>query len=137
MALSNKLENKIKYRIIRSKKNAFILSDFYDLSDTDQILRALRKLMEKKIITKIGQGIYAKIKKSLFSDKFVLNEDLKSIALQAFKKLRIETVPTKFEKLYTEGKITQMPLGNIIGVTKRVNRKIQFNGKAISYELIR
>jgi hypothetical protein len=41
MPVKKKLEDKITYRIKRSSYSTFVLSDFFDLSDRDQILRAL------------------------------------------------------------------------------------------------
>ena len=51
------LEKRIQYRIKKSKDAVFMLSDFLDLSDRDQIMRALRKLIQKSLIIKVGQGV--------------------------------------------------------------------------------
>ena len=137
MALGKKLESKIQYRIKRSKKPVFLIRDFLDLSDNDQIGRVLRKLISKQVLTKIGQGIYARVKKSELSNKMILEDTLKNITIQAFEKLNIPISKTRYERLYEAGETTQMPLGNVIGINKRVNRKIQYNGREIQYETSR
>jgi len=59
MPIGKTLEKRIQYRIKRQKESVFLLSDFQDLSDKDQIMRALKKLIAKKLIIKVGQGVYA------------------------------------------------------------------------------
>ncbi|MBC2705900.1 DUF6088 family protein, partial [Desulfobacula sp.] len=54
------LERKIYYRIKRAKVSTFIPSDFADFSDRDQVLRVLRKLIQKNIIIRVGQGVYTR-----------------------------------------------------------------------------
>ena len=40
----------MRYRINKSKVSAFILSDFYDLSDRDQVGRVLRKMVKEQLV---------------------------------------------------------------------------------------
>ena len=47
MPISDILEKRIQYRIKKSKDFVFMLPDFLDLSDRDQVMRALRKLISK------------------------------------------------------------------------------------------
>ena len=58
MLKNRTLEEKIITRINKSKSNAFILSDFRDLSDKNQVSRVLRKLVKNEFLFKLGQGIY-------------------------------------------------------------------------------
>lgn len=60
MPIGNTLEKRIQYRIKRNKASVFLLSDFADLSDKDQIMRALKKLINKKLVVKVGQGLYTR-----------------------------------------------------------------------------
>ena len=86
MTVGQTLEKKIQYRIKRSRDSVFILSDFADLSDKDQIGRALRKLQKKNLIVKIGQGLYARAKISTVTNKPIPEKDMKSLAVEALKK---------------------------------------------------
>ena len=63
MAIGQTLEKRIQYRIKRKKDSVFMLSDFLDLSDKDQIGRALRKLIKKILLLKLGKA-YMLVQKS-------------------------------------------------------------------------
>ena len=89
MPIGNTLEAKMRYRINKSKVSAFILSDFYDLSDRDQVGRVLRKMVKEQFLIKIGQGIFAKTKESKLTGKRVLETDFITTAKQALRKLKV------------------------------------------------
>ena len=133
MVMLNTLKEKIKYRIKRKKDSVFILSDFDDLSDKDQIGRILRGLVKKGILVKVGQGLYAKTKISLLSGNRILEKSLIEIAKEVLEKYNYKIGKTKYEKLYEEGKSTQLPTGRMIAVEGRINRKIEYNGVEIEY----
>ncbi len=130
------LEKKIERRIRRTKDATFVLSDFFDYSERDQILRALRKLIQKKVIIRVGQGVYTRAKVSSVTKKVIPEQNLRAIAITALKKTGVKVVPTTFERDYNEGRSTQVPTGLVIGVTERVSRKIGFNGRYVKYERI-
>lgn len=130
------LEYKIRLRIKKSKAVAFVLADFLDLSDRDQVGRVLRKLVTENTLLKIGMGIFAKCRRSSFTNKIILEKDLGSVAREALNKLKIKTLPSSAELNYNDNISTQVPTGLMIGVTKRVSRTISYNGKSIKYERI-
>ena len=134
MPIGNTLEAKIRYRINKSKISAFVSSDFYDLSDRDQVGRVLRKMVKEKFLIKLGQGIFAKTKESKLTGKRILETDFITIAKQALKKLKIKIFPSQAAQDYNSGKSTQIPTGLRIAVNKRVARTISYNGRSISYE---
>jgi hypothetical protein len=137
MAVTNILEKRIQYRIKKSADYVFMLSDFLDLSDRDQVMRALRKLISKGLILKLGQGIYVKAIKSLIDDSLIPALSLQEIGKIVANKLKINVIPNKYEVWYNEGKSTQVPTGLVISVLGRINRKIGFNGIYIKYETVR
>ena len=137
MTVSDILEKRIQYRIKKSNDAVFMLTDFSDLSDKDQIMRALRKLIKKGLIVKVGQGVYVKAVKSLLSDDYVPVETLTDIGKSVARKLKIKVIPNRFEVWYNEGKSTQVPTGFVISVLGRIKRKIGFNGTYIKYETVR
>ena len=130
------LEYKLRLRIKKSKAVAFVLADFLDLSDRDQVGRVLRKLVAENTLLKIGMGIFAKCRRSSFTNKIILEKDLGSVAREALNKLKIKTLPSSAELNYNDNISTQIPTGLMIGVTKRVSRTISYNGKSIKYERI-
>lgn len=112
------------------------MADFLDLSDRDQVGRVLRKLVAENTLLKIGMGIFAKCRRSSFTNKIILEKDLGSVAREALNKLKIKTLPSSAELNYNDNISTQVPTGLMIGVTKRVSRSISYNGKSIKYERI-
>ena len=134
MPIKQTLEGKIRYRIKRGRDSVYIPSDFFDLSDRDQVGRVLRQLIKEGLLVKIGQGIYARAKQSSLTGKLVPEKDLRSLALEALKKLGIKTAPSSYEQAYNAGRSKQVPTGRVVGVKDRVSRRIGFNGRYIKYE---
>lgn len=134
MSIGKTLKDKISYRIKRSKAAGFIFADFADLSNREQIGRALRKLVQEGILVKLGQGVFAKTIISTLSDKRILATDFSVITRQVLKKFYVKTGLSRAEREHNAGISTQMPTGLRIGVNKRVYRKLSYNGRSISYE---
>lgn len=128
------LEEKMRTRIKKSTKVAFILSDFFDLSDRDQVGRVLRKLTQEAVVFKLGQGVYGKSKMSELFGRPVLAKSFPEVAKEALNKLNIKTFPSRAEVAYNAQESTQVPTGLVIGVNKRVSRTLSYNGKSIKYE---
>ncbi len=137
MPISDILEKRIQYRIKKSKDFVFMLPDFLDLSDRDQVMRALRKLISKGLILKVGQGVYVKAKESLISKKIIPQIDLNEVGKRVAKKLNIKVIPSRYELWYNNGVTTQVPTGNVIAIEGTILRKIGFNGVYITYETVR
>lgn len=131
MAL-NTLRSRIQYRVNRSKNNVFVPKDFLDLSDRDQVGRALKQLISKKLLIKIGQGLYAKAKTSSLTNNSIPILPIQELAREAItNKLNARVVPSKAERSYNLGESTQVPSGRVIAVTGRINRKIFFDKTSI------
>lgn len=131
------LDQKVADRIARKRSAVLLREDFRDLGGYDQVGRALRKLVAKGTIAKIGFGIYVKTKQSSLSGKRILVEPLPELAREALQRLGVEVQPSRWEKEYNAGKSTQVPTGRMIAVKGRVNRKIGYEGAAVSYERIK
>lgn len=114
-----------------------MLPDFLDLSDRDQVMRALRKLIAKNLIMKVGQGVYVKAKESQLTGKIIPQIDLAEIGKAVAAKLNIKVLPSRYELWYNEGKTTQVPSGKVIAIKGTILRKIGFNGVYIIYETVR
>ena len=53
---------------------------------------------------------------------------------EALGRVGIETVPTRLEQAYNAGETTQVPTGRVVGVTRRVRRKVGYSGIHLSFE---
>lgn len=128
------IESRILARIARQKSNVILREDFIDFGGYDQVGRALRQLVEKDKIIKIGYGLYAKAKVSILTGEILPAKPLPSLAREAMKRLGVKINPTQAELDYHAGKSTQIPTGRLIGVKDRISRKIGYKGASIYYE---
>ncbi len=132
----NTLEKKITVRISRKKSTVILREDLRDLGGYDQVGRALRTLVAKGMIVKLGYGVYAKTTESSLTGERIPQKPLPTLAKEALERLGIETAPSTLEIEYNAGRTTQVPTGRMIAVKGRVNRKIGYKGAYVSYERI-
>ena len=121
-------------RMARKKCSVFVREDFRDLSDYDQVGRALRNIAKNGRLIRVGYGVYAKAKKSTITGELVPVVPLPELAKEALARLGIQTAPSRMEKDYNAGKTTQVPTGRVIAVKGCVSRKIGYGGAYVSYE---
>lgn len=121
-------------RIASKRRDVFLRSDFSDLAGYDQVGRALRLLVRKGRLIRIGQGLYVKAAKSPFDGSPAPVKGLRTLAAEALTRLGIKSGPTRLEKAYNAGQTSQVPAGRVIAVEKRVRRKIGYNGTFLSFE---
>lgn len=131
------LRNQIKSRISKSQDFVFMPADFFDLSDRDQVGRALRQLTKEQFLVKIGYGVYVKTRVSQYTGKILPFSDLRTIAEVVLTKLGVEVLPTKYEIAYNSRQSTQVPNGFVVGVDKRINRKLSYGDSSIRYAKVR
>ena len=130
------LENQLIKRIERKRNNVFLRADFADLGGYDQVGRALGALVRKGVLLRVGQGVYARVVASPFSGMLVPVKGLATLN-EALKRLGVETAPTRLEADYNAGRSTQVPTGRVVGVMRRVRRKLGYNGIYLSFERAR
>ncbi len=136
MSISNTLRGKVAYRIKRSKMPVFVRQDFKDLAGYDQVGRALKELVGRGLLIKLGYGAYARAKKSSISGNLVPEKPLSDLTKILLKKLGIQAAPSLAQRAYNAGQSTQVPAGRVIGVNRRINRQVGYNGKYISFEKV-
>lgn len=136
MRKKRNLESKIVNRISRKKGVVLLRNDFEDLGGYDQVGRALRKLVYKGIIMKIGYGLYAKAEISPFNGEVIPQKPLPKLAKEALGRLGVKTAPSSIEREYNAGRSTQVPTGRLIAVQGRVSRKIGYGGAYVSFERV-
>jgi hypothetical protein len=128
------LEERIVNRITRKRGDVFLRADFSDLGDYDQVGRALRSLVRNGRLMKIGQGLYARARRSSLDNKLIPEKGLDTLK-EALQRLGIETVPTRFERAYNSGRSEQVPTGRVVAIRgKRLRRQIGYDGVFLSFE---
>ena len=103
------LREKIEHRIARKKgDDVFLTREFKKLGGEDQVLRALRKLVDDGRLVRLGYGVYGRAVMSRLSGKPMLYspEGFSGVARQALDKLGVEWEPTEAERAYNEGRST-------------------------------
>lgn len=130
------LLEKMESRIARMKGDIFLRADFEDLGGYDQIGLVLRRFVREGKLLKLGQGIYARAERSIIDGKPVPVKGVTSLMTEALARVGVETAPTRIERAYNEGRTTQVPSGRLIGVNRRVRRKLGYNGATVRFELV-
>jgi hypothetical protein len=131
------LAQRVETRIARKKGDVFLRADFVDLGGYDQVGVVLRGFVRKGKLLKLGQGIYARAEPSIIDGSPTPVKGIKRLVAEALGRVGVKIKPTKLEVAYNEGRTTQVPSGRLIGVDRRVRRKIGYNGRTVSFELAR
>jgi hypothetical protein len=127
------LESRLLNRIDRKRGDVFLRADFEDLGGYDQVGRALRQFVREGRLVRVGQGLYARARPSITSGEPVPAQGLATLT-EALGRVGIETVPTRLERAYNAGETTQVPTGRVVGVKRRVRRKVGYGGMNLSFE---
>jgi hypothetical protein len=129
------LAQMVEARIARKKGDVFLRADFKDLGGYDQVGVVLREYMKAGKLLKLGQGLYTRAEPSILDGSPVPVKAITPLVTEALARVGVKTRPTKLERAYNEGQTTQVPSGRLIGVSRRVRRKIGYNGRTVSFEL--
>jgi hypothetical protein len=133
-AKPDSLEERLERRIARKRGDVFLRADFDDMGGYDQVGRALRQLIRKGRLMKIGQGLYARARRSSLDNKLRPENGLATLK-EALRRLGVETVPTRFERAYNSGRSEQVPTGRVVAIRgRRVRRQIGYDGMFLSFE---
>ena len=129
----------VKDRMIRSiarrKGEVVLRSDFAELGSASQISRALKELLKDGKIVRLGYGVYAKAKPSIFSGKPSTRVSLEELAFEALQKLGVNVKLGRAQTAYASGKTTQIPMRATFNTgRKRVSRKLTVGIRTVEYE---
>lgn len=127
------LQDRLEKRIARKRGDVFLRADFDDLGGYDQVGRALGQLVAKGRLMKVGQGLYTRANISPFTNMPVPPQGLDTLK-EALKRLGVEPMPSRWDEAYNSGKSTQVPTGRVVGVRRRVRRKIGYDGVYLKFE---
>jgi hypothetical protein len=131
------LRQKIEQRITRQKgEDVFLTREFKQLGGEDQVLRALRALVEDGQLVRLGYGVYGRARRSRLSGEPILNsaDGFSGAARQALDKLGVEWEPTKAERAYNEGRSTQVPINPVVRVKGRFSRRLRYRDTELALE---
>src|SRR5215831_2847448 len=119
------LEEWMRKRISRKHGDAFLRADFEDLGGYDQVGRALLKMVREGRLVRVGQGLYVRASPSITNGEPIPARGLAALR-EALGRVGIATFPTRLERDYNAGKTTQLPTGRVVGVRRRVRRKVGY-----------
>ncbi len=130
------LQQKIEARIARKRDDVFLCREFADLSGPRQVLRALRALTEQGKLIRLGYGVYGRAERSRLTGQPILaaRGGFVGAVRRALDKLGVPWEPGKWERLYNEGRTTQVPVNPAVRVTKRFARHLQYLGTELRVE---
>lgn len=63
-------------------------------------------------------------------------KNITAIACEALDRLGVRTSPTKLDRAQNEGRTAQVPSGRLIGVGRRVRRKLGYGGATVNFERV-
>ena len=131
MTIADRIERSVANR----KDAVFVRSELKSFGNTSQVGRALRGMVARGALVRLGVGVYAKAKPSVLTGKPIPISPLEVLGPQALTKLGVKFEPCRATKAYNSGASTQIPSGVVLNTgDRRVTRKIGFNGKYIKYE---
>ncbi len=127
-SIYNQIESKVK----RSKPGKLILpSDFKDLGTSTAIRKALSRLVEQKVLVRMGQGIYViPIKDKVFGDVL---PSIEEIAVLLAKKEHVKIMPTGLFALNKIGLSTQIPM-KMVFLTNGTKKNIVIGKNALVFQ---
>jgi hypothetical protein len=128
------IEAQLAKRIRRTKRTVFLRADLADLGKYDRIGRALGRLVKQGVVIRIGQGVYARAVPSPVDTTPVPTKGVSELMTEALARLGIQARPTRLQTEYNAGRTTQVPTGRVIGVDRRVRRKLGYNGCKFRFE---
>lgn len=136
MQRTRPLRERINTRITRSRASVFLPREFTDLGGEDQVLRALRELVNGGNLVRLGYGVYGRAERSVISGQPMLaaHGGFAAAAREALTKLGVVWEPSSWERAYNEGRSTQMPVNAVVRVKGRFSRRLSYRGKALVLE---
>ena len=130
------LREKIEGRIARRRDDVFLTREFRDLGGEDQVLRALRGLIQEGNLVRLGYGVYGRAETSRLSGKPMLaaRDGFIGAARQALDKLGVSWEPTEFQRAYNEGRSTQVPVNPAVRIKGRFARRLRYQDAELRLE---
>lgn len=130
------LSEKVEARLARKKGDVFLRADFEDLGSYDRVGVVLKRFVRAGKLLRLGQGVYTRAAPSIIDGEPVPVKNITAVVSEALGRLGVKTGPTKIDRAQSEGRTTQVPSGRLIGVNRRVRRKLGYGGATVKFELV-
>lgn len=117
----------VKRRIINAKDSpVFLRCDFNDLGNYRQIGRALRTLVEKGVVLRVGYGVYIKTRRNRFTNELMpdIEGGADAALLEVLDRLKVDYEFDGLTERYLKGDMTQIPAQIQVKVSKKFKRKL-------------
>jgi hypothetical protein len=130
--MNESINSQIEAKVRRAKPGQiFLPSDFKDLGTSTAIRKALSRLVEQKVLVRMGQGIYATpIHDKVFGDVLPSMEE---IAATLAKKDHVKIMPTGQYALNKIGLSTQVPM-KMVYLTNGTKKNISLGKSSIVFQ---
>ena len=130
--MNESINSHIEAKVKRAKPGAiFLPSDFKDVGTSTSIRKALSRLVEQKVLVRMGQGIYATpIHDKVFGDVLPSMEE---IAATLAKKEHVKIMPTGQYALNKIGLSTQVPM-KMVYLTNGTKKNISLGKSSIVFQ---
>lgn len=129
----------LRERMLRAIKlrpgNVILRKELAGLGSASQVTDALKALLARSVLVRIGTGVYAKTRKSSVTGSIIPAGSLETLGVEALRKLRVPVSPGKAAAAYNAGTTTQIP-GAFVANTgrRRISRRISVGGRSLKYE---
>ena len=133
---SKTLIARMEMRIARKRDAVFLTREFRDLGGEDQVLRALRLLVRRQRLVRLGYGVYGRAIQSQLTGAPMLDSPNGFIGAtrQALNKLGVEWEPGDAEKAYNAGTSTQVPVNPVVKIRGRFARQLRYGNTELVLE---
>jgi hypothetical protein len=130
------LRERIDERIARRRDDVFLTREFRDLGGEDQVVRALRELVQRGRLLRLGYGVYGRGETSRLSGQPMLaaSGGFIGAARQALSKLGVNWGPTEAQRAYNEGRSTQVPVNPAVRIKGRFARRLRYQDAELQLE---
>ncbi|MBB71890.1 MAG: hypothetical protein CMF50_05775 [Legionellales bacterium] len=134
VAYRDSIEYKALQLVEKSADRVLLRKDFSHLGSYRQVSRALKKLIEKKRLVKIGHGIYAKAYESKYLDVPLIEGGFDIAAREALNRMGVDWKPGSAEEAYNARQTQQVPVQNVVRLKSRLRRKITYVNRQLYFE---
>jgi len=130
------LLQRVRARIVKSKRQIFLPADFADLSGRVQVYRALKQLVDAGELVRVGSGLYARARLSSLTGEPVpaVPGGFKYLARAALDRLGVRWEPGSRELAFSEGRTNQIPVNAVVRLRDRCRRRIAWGGMELRVE---